>query len=191
MKRKPPTQRQNTFRWMAAALLLLLLMTAFDLWQSHPVFSQEQALRSSETWLGTEETQVLATREADGVTYTLSWNEDTLLMTPFRFSLRPTRWNSGEPLLALALDQDAPPVQATFLDNGTELQIVGIVPLPEAVSVTAYTPDHPDIPPLQSDICQAPNGVRYFWFWGNPPPALPTSLDLLDANGNILFTYVF
>lgn len=189
MKRKLPTQRQNTFRWVAAALLLLLLTTAFDLWTSHPVFYQEQALRSAETWLGTGETEVLATREADGVTYTLSWNEDALLMTPFRFSLRPTQWNSGEPLLALALDGS--PVQATFRDNGTEVQIIGVTSLPEAVSVTVYDPDHPDTPPLQADICQASNGVRYFWFWGNPPSALPTSLDLLDANGNILFTYVF
>lgn len=198
MKRSLRTQKQNTIRWAAAILLLLALMKGLDFWEHHPVYSPEQALRSAEAWLGAEETEVIAVKEAYGAAFYLSYNEDTLMLTPFQFGLSSNRWNQGRPELSLALRQGSHPVQANFLtytdpDTHTEhLQIIGIVSLPDAVTVTAYHPGSTEVNPLHSEIHKTNSGVQYFWIWEDSSSDVPlndTTLDLLDENGTVLYTH--
>lgn len=128
-------------------------------------------MRSVEAWLGAEETEVIATKEAYGATFYLSYNEDTLMATPFQFGLYFNRWNQGRPEISLALRQEPHPVQASFLiytdsDTHTEhLQIIGIISLPDAVSVTVYHPGSREVTPLRSEIHKTNSGVQYFWIW--------------------------
>lgn len=168
------------------------------------MFTAEGAVRSAETKHGTRETQILAQQTVHGITYTLSCNENTLLVTPFRFSLWPAReWNQGYPELLLDLTTEPGPVQAAAhaytnnKDGWAHTQVAGLVDVPEAVSVSARIPSDSQDKPLTGKIDTAPNGQRYFWLWDEniPDPALhrygTASLDLMAQNGTVLGTYEF
>ena len=204
MRKLHRTQKQRTLCRAVVTLLLLVLFWACLLWQNHPVFTAEGAVRSAETKHGTGETRILAQQTVHGITYTLSCNENTLLVTPFRFSLWPAgEWNQGYPELLLDLTREPGPVQAAahaYTNNKggwSHTQAAGLVDVPEAVSVSARIPSDSQDAPLTGEICTALNGQRYFWLWdeASPDPALhrygTASLDLLDQNGRVLGTYEF
>lgn len=202
MRKPRRTQKQRTLCRAAVTLLLLVLFWVCLMWQFQPVFTAKAAVRSAETKRGTRETRVLAQQTVHGITYTLSCNESTLLVTPFRFSLWPAReWNQGYPELLLDLTRSPGPVQAAAYTNNKDgwahTQVAGLVDVPEAVSVSARIPSDSQDAPLTGEIHTASNGQRYFWLWdeSDPDPARhcygTASLDLMAQNGTVLGSYEF
>lgn len=197
--KRPWTRRQRARRWTAAALLLLAAAVALHWIHLTP----GQAMATAEKTLGTGETTVFFQKKVGNVNLYFSENDNVLLVTPFRLSLRYDWWNNGQPLAWADRSRDPGGICAvglTFVsrDTGQELyQIFGLVPLEGAASIQAPDPrtTWPDFSPqvMTAPITTLPDGRQAFWAQYRPEEGVdfvrPAQLLVLDEAGQVIATY--
>lgn len=194
MKGKPRTQKQLALRrWLGGAVLLAALVLLF------PVhFTPTQALDRAEAEHSTGDTTVIGREKVGKTTFLLSENRNVFLFTGYRPAF-PQGWNCLR-VYALDLSQGEEPVCARFCSDPVLTQVYGVTTLDEGVSVRAYTSparaEEYGIPPSDivwtGKIRQSEEGTRYFWLREEPSQEVGPffhTLDILDAEGNTLYTY--
>lgn len=201
MKRlkKHRSQRQKAIRrlrWTIPLLLLFVLLGMIPL----NSFSPTQAIRSAECFVGVEETNRIAEKKIGSVAFYFTENENVLMLTSFRFSLLPSRWNTVFPELLLDRTKETGPLSAAGMHRYSDedgwhfTQIIGTTTLEDAVSIKALDPEYPDGPFLTGPIFQAENGTRWFWLcaeepWPEDEYYCCDRICALDQDGNVLYTY--
>lgn len=202
MKRPSPhfTRRQRAIRRGLGAVVLLLVTLAISLaFPLHP-FTPAQAMDTAARRHGALETQPVAQRTFQGVTFTLSANDQLLLLSAYAPDQQGGWENSGQGTPAAQRTREDGPLWAVTWSladpEGDYLQLAGLTELDEAVTARAKLPcNDPAQPPLrlETEVLTGEGGQRYFWFCQDRPEngfALEQiSVTLLDGDGNPLATW--
>lgn len=200
IRRAPWPRRKKALVWsLAAAALLVVLMAGHFL-----CFTPGQALRAAEFHAATGRTQVVLERSVGNLPLYFSQNDQVLMVTPFRPSLRYDWRNNGHPLLVVDCTRDPEGVRAGGLhvwdpeSRDSHLLLFGWVDLPGATSVVArYTHTVPSSEytalELTAAIPQTGETAGYFWETVTLPGGTtylhPDQLTVLDQAGHPLCTY--
>lgn len=183
-------RRKKTLR--RALLFLLLLAAALQL---HALrLSPTQSIRAAEERYGLEPTEIVA--ERDG-TY-LSENQHVLLLTQHR-PVQSAFWRED---LSPPVEKSGGPVCGSISfrwnsdDPDKRYHLFGTLDLAGAASVVAYcdlTKDYNGTPlRLTAEVNTNREGRQYFWSLTILPNeenyVIPQYLDVLDKDGNTLFT---
>lgn len=197
MKRnkKVLSRRQKTF--CQALLLVLLLVVAMEF---HLLcLTPNQTIRATEDCLGLSPTEPVLHQDS----LYLSENKDVLLLTVYQPGLWRDRY-SNDTLTFIAMDKPDNTLVVgggywyqDYKTNRETFHLIGEVFLDEAVSVRAYCGVDPSYyyrsVELTADVFTADNGRRYFWSVTQrdmkPIDQLPFALEVLDRDGNVLYTY--
>lgn len=193
LPKRTRTRKQKTLRRTLALVLLLGAAIHFHLL----ILTPTQAIRATEDWVGLKPTEIVL--EKDGLY--LSENEDVLLLTAWGESRWYDRHFHAPPTAILDKSKHQPAVGGGFWgedhgENREVFHLVGEVFPEDVVSVRAYSNIDPSYHyrsiELTAEVFQAENGKRYFWSVTERDmeklDILPSALDLLDRQGNILYT---
>lgn len=97
-----PTSRQQARRRGLIALVLALLLLFTLLLRYYSTLTPTQVIRTAEASVGVDRTHILEQRTEGGITFTLSRNDEILMVTSYSPKVRqPT--DVGQPLLAVDL----------------------------------------------------------------------------------------
>lgn len=207
MRRHCLTGKQRTFRWVAAALCVLLLALGLYWLDNRPCLTPSQAIREAERREATQQTALLDTHAVQDTDFLLTGNEDVLLVV--RFHQRLLERFLSTPGYLIAFDrslplfdpaQEAAPLRCGQLTlepaDGTSsprfLLVLGTTDHPQGASVV-LTSETADAWTATVPLEESPFGYRYFWYWKELPPRQEEFLDednctvtLLDDQGNPL-----
>ncbi len=190
--KKIRTQKEKTL--LGCLVLVLLLGVAMG---THLMgFTPGQNVRAVEDLLGLAPTEPVMDRDDLYMTE----NEDVLLLTAYHPGLWRDRWGNNT-LNFVAMDKSDDPlaVGGGYWNRAfarSTLHLFGEVFLEDAVSVRAYHDvdyryGHRPVE-LTADIFTSDNGRQYFWsvteLDTNSFDTLPFALDVLDKDGNVLYT---
>lgn len=202
MKKASFPQKKKALLWgglALACLLLFLLLWGLD---NAPSLTLEQTLREAERQNCTAQTTVLDTKTVDNTTFSLTGNQDVLMIVPF----------SRNPLVRLkeaasfCFDLGAVPFDPAqragslcgfsmdLEDEGHDrlfVCLLGTTQLPEAATVKATaalsfvgnTAEDETLPSLwtgTTQVLQSPYGYGFFWLW--------TELPLTGVNHYYIYT---
>jgi len=191
--KKIRTRKEKTL--LGCLVLVLLLAIAMG---THLIgFTPGQNVRAVEDLLGLAPTEPVMDRDD----LYLTENEDVLLLTAYHPGLWRDHWgNNSLNFVAMDKSDEPPAVGGGYWNRAfaqSTLHLFGEVFLEEAVSVRAYYPVDPSFGhrpvELTAEVFTAHNGGRYFWsvtqVETNSFDTLPSALDVLDQDGNVLYTW--
>ena len=190
--KKIRTRKKKTLLGCLVLLLLLAIAMGTHLMGVTP----GQNIRAVENLVGLAPTEPVMDRDD----LYLTENQDVLLLTAYDPGCWRDRWGNNT-LNFVAMDKypDAPAIGGGYWNREfaqSTLHLLGEVFLEEAVSVRAYCQaspynQHPTVE-LTAEVFTAPNGSRCFWsvtqLETKEIDTLPYTMDLLDQDGNILYT---
>ena len=197
-RRNLPSRRQWALRLgLLAALLMLLtgvISVVLPLHHLTPGQVREAAARRQEA----VETQPIASRRFQELSWQLSANDQLLLLSPYRFGFRDGWETDGSSAPAADRTQAEGPICCLGLSvtdsDGIYVQVAGLVSLEPAVAARITLPARqPGGPPVTADvdILSDRHGQRYFWLCRQAGAKESfdlsrASITLLDAGGHPL-----
>lgn len=184
MKRHCLTGKQRAFRWVAAALCVLLLALGLYWLDNRPCLTPSQAIREAERREATQQTVLLETHTIQDTDFLLTGNEDVLLVV--RFHQRLLERFLSTPGYLIAFDRSLPPFDpaqdtaplrcgqlilepADGASSPRFLLVLGTTDHPQGASVV-LTSETADAWTATVPLEESPFGCRYFWFWKELPP---------------------
>lgn len=213
MKKASFPQKKKALLWgglALACLLLFLLLWGLD---NAPSLTLEQTLREAERQNCTAQTTVLGTKTVDNTTFSLTGNQDVLMIVPFSRNPLVRLKEAASFCFDLGAVPFDPAQQAGSLcgfsmdlkDEGHDRLfacLLGTTQLPEAATVKATaalsfvgnTAEDETLPSLwtgTTQVLQSPYGYGFFWLWTELPPTgvnnhYVYTLTLFDQAGNQL-----
>ena len=184
MKRHCLTGKQRAFRWVAAALCVLLLALGLYWLDNRPCLTPSQAIREAERREATQQTVLLETHTIQDTDFLLTGNEDVLLVV--RFHQRLLERFLSTPGYLIAFDRSLPPFDpaqdtaplrcgqlilepADGASSPRFLLVLGTTDHPQGACVV-LTSETADAWTATVPLEESPFGCRYFWFWKELPP---------------------
>lgn len=204
-----PTSRQQARRRGLIALVLALLLLFTLLLRYYSTLTPTQVIRTAEASVGVDRTHILEQRTEGGITFTLSRNDEILMVTSYSPKVRQST-DVGQPLLAVDLThgtdvaafgaawpQESRPIYDSAQGETTDaeepahgLQCAGIITgYPEATTVRLCRTSDWYLDVLDTEILEAEDHTRYFWVSSLPSSASDyyDSIILLDQAGHFLW----
>ncbi len=184
MRRHCLTGKQRAFRWVAAALCVLLLALGLYWLDNRPCLTPSQAIREAERREATQQTVLLETHTIQDTDFLLTGNEDVLLVV--RFHQRLLERFLSTPGYLIAFDRSLPPFDpaqdtaplrcgqlilepADGASSPRFLLVLGTTDHPQGARVV-LTSETADAWTATVPLEESPFGCRYFWFWKELSP---------------------
>lgn len=184
MRRHCLTGKQRAFRWVAAALCVLLLALGLYWLDNRPCLTPSQAIREAERREATQQTVLLESHTIQDTDFLLTGNEDVLLVV--RFHQRLLERFLSTPGYLIAFDRSLPPFDpaqdtaplrcgqlilepADGASSPRFLLVLGTTDHPQGARVV-LTSETADAWTATVPLEESPFGCRYFWFWKELPP---------------------
>lgn len=194
MKKASFPQKKKALLWGGLALAFLLLFLLLWGLDNAPSLTLEQTLREAERQNCTGQTTVLDTKTVDNTTFSLTGNQDVLMIVPF--SRNPLVRLKEASHASFCFDLGAVPFDPAqragslcgfsmdLEDEGHDRLfacLLGTTQLPEAATVKATaalsfvgnTAEDETLPSLwtgTTHVLQSPYGYGFFWLWTELPP---------------------
>lgn len=204
-----PTSRQRARRRGLIVLVLALLLLFTLLFRYYSTLTPTQVIRTAEASVGVERTHILEQRTEGGITFTLSRNDEILMVTAYSPKIQRSTDALRQPFLAVDLTHgtDGAACGAAWpqgIDNSTQgettdaeeavlgLQYAGILTgYPEATTVRLCHASDWYLDVLDTEILEAEDHTRYFWVSSLPSSASDDydTILLLDQAGHFLWFY--
>lgn len=184
MRRHCLTGKQRAFRWVAAALCVLLLALGLYWLDNRPCLTTSQAIREAERREATQQTVLLESHTIQDTDFLLTGNEDVLLVV--RFHQRLLERFLSTPGYLIAFDRNLPPFDpsqesaplrcgrlilepADGASSPRFLLVLGTTDHPQGACVV-LTSETADAWTATIPLEESPFGCRYFWFWKELSP---------------------
>ncbi len=184
MRRHCLTGKQRAFRWVAAALCVLLLALGLYWLDNRPCLTPSQAIREAERREATQQTVLLESHTIQDTDFLLTGNEDVLLVV--RFHQRLLERFLSTPGYLIAFDRSLPPFDpaqeaaplrcgrlilepADGASSPRFLLVLGTTDHPQGARVV-LTSETADAWTATVPLEESPFGCRYFWFWKELSP---------------------
>ena len=215
MKKASFPQKKKALLWGGLALACLLLFLLLRGLDNAPSLTLEQTLREAERQNCTAQTTVLDTKTLDNTTFSLTGNQDVLMLVPFYrnplvrlreashtsfcFDLGASPFDPAQgagSLCGFSMDLEDEGHDRLFacLLGATQLPEAATVKATAALSFVGNTAEDETLPTLwtgTAPVKQSPYGYGFFWLWTELPPTGANNyyvytLTLFDQAGNQL-----